>query len=164
MTSAGALREPLERLYREFDYGARLARDAIEFPLRYAAPDDRMIIGWLPGRFEVLLSGFAEDAGDGADVVAASIGGGEARPLIQGVQGVRTLVTAPDGRWLLGLLDDDPSAVHLFPTGDGQAARVEMLPPVQSADADDELPLMIADVACAGAMSQPEERRWQPWQ
>jgi hypothetical protein len=34
MTSAGALREPLERLYREFDYGARIARDAIEFPLR----------------------------------------------------------------------------------------------------------------------------------
>ena len=47
MTSAGALREPLERLYREFDYGARLARDAIEFPLRYAAPDDRELVSLL---------------------------------------------------------------------------------------------------------------------
>jgi uncharacterized protein (TIGR02757 family) len=47
MTSAGALREPLERLYREFDYGARVARDAIEFPLRYAAPDDREIVALL---------------------------------------------------------------------------------------------------------------------
>ena len=47
MTSAGALREPLERLYREFDYGARLARDAIEFPLRYTAPDDRELVALL---------------------------------------------------------------------------------------------------------------------
>jgi uncharacterized protein (TIGR02757 family) len=44
MTSAGALREPLERLYREFDYGARVARDAIEFPLRYPAADDREVV------------------------------------------------------------------------------------------------------------------------
>lgn len=47
MTSAGALREPLERLYREFDYGARIARDAIEFPLRYAGPDDREVVALL---------------------------------------------------------------------------------------------------------------------
>jgi uncharacterized protein (TIGR02757 family) len=47
MTSAGALREPLERLYREFDYGARIARDAIEFPLRYAAADDREMVALL---------------------------------------------------------------------------------------------------------------------
>ena len=47
MTSAGALREPLERLYREFDYSARLARDAIEFPLRYAALDDRELVALL---------------------------------------------------------------------------------------------------------------------
>src|SRR5262249_57995778 len=46
-TPAGALREPLERLYREFDYGARLARDAIEFPLRYAVPDDRELVALL---------------------------------------------------------------------------------------------------------------------
>ena len=47
MTSAGALREPLERLYREFDYGARVARDAIEFPLRYPAADDREVVALL---------------------------------------------------------------------------------------------------------------------
>jgi uncharacterized protein (TIGR02757 family) len=47
MTSAGALREPLERLYREFDYGARVARDAIEFPLRYAAAADREVVALL---------------------------------------------------------------------------------------------------------------------
>src|SRR5262252_1918028 len=47
MRGAGALREPLERLYREFDYGARIARDAIEFPLRYAAADDREVVALL---------------------------------------------------------------------------------------------------------------------
>jgi uncharacterized protein (TIGR02757 family) len=47
MTSADALREPLERLYREFDYGARVARDAIEFPLRYPASDDREMVALL---------------------------------------------------------------------------------------------------------------------
>ena len=47
MTSAAALREPLERLYREFDYGARVARDAIEFPLRYPAAPDREVVALL---------------------------------------------------------------------------------------------------------------------
>jgi uncharacterized protein (TIGR02757 family) len=47
MRSASALREPLERLYREFDYGARIARDALEFPLRYTAPDDREVVALL---------------------------------------------------------------------------------------------------------------------
>jgi uncharacterized protein (TIGR02757 family) len=41
------LREPLERLYREFDYGARIDRDAICFPLRYADPADREIVALL---------------------------------------------------------------------------------------------------------------------
>jgi uncharacterized protein (TIGR02757 family) len=47
MTSAAALREPLERLYRKFDYGARVARDAIEVPLRYSAAADREIVALL---------------------------------------------------------------------------------------------------------------------
>src|SRR5918996_2848695 len=47
MTSAVALREPLDQLYREFDYGARVARDAIEFPLRYPARDDREVVALL---------------------------------------------------------------------------------------------------------------------
>jgi len=43
MTPARTLREPLERLYREFDYAARVGRDAIQFPLRYADPHDREV-------------------------------------------------------------------------------------------------------------------------
>jgi uncharacterized protein (TIGR02757 family) len=41
------LREPLERLYADFDYAARVPRDAIRFPLRYAAPRDRELVGLL---------------------------------------------------------------------------------------------------------------------
>lgn len=47
MTSSTALREPLERLYRDFDYAARVERDAIRFPLRYADPRDREIVALL---------------------------------------------------------------------------------------------------------------------
>jgi hypothetical protein len=47
MTAGQALRQPLERLYREFDYGARVALDAIRFPLRDADPRDRRMIGLL---------------------------------------------------------------------------------------------------------------------
>jgi uncharacterized protein (TIGR02757 family) len=47
MTRASALREPLERLYREFDYDARVERDAIRFPLRYSDPHDREIVALL---------------------------------------------------------------------------------------------------------------------
>ena len=45
--SAQSLRDPLERLYREFDYASRLARDAIQFPLRYADPRDREVVALL---------------------------------------------------------------------------------------------------------------------
>jgi uncharacterized protein (TIGR02757 family) len=47
LTSSSALRQPLERLYREFDYDARLGRDAIQFPLRYAHAQDRELVGLL---------------------------------------------------------------------------------------------------------------------
>jgi uncharacterized protein (TIGR02757 family) len=47
MRRASALREPLERLYREFDYGRRVERDALRFPLRYAEPRDREIVALL---------------------------------------------------------------------------------------------------------------------
>jgi len=47
LTSASALRQPLERLYREFDYDARLGRDAIQFPLRYADAGDRELVSLL---------------------------------------------------------------------------------------------------------------------
>ena len=42
-----ALREPLERLYRDFDYAGRVARDAIRFPLRYPDPRDRELVALL---------------------------------------------------------------------------------------------------------------------
>jgi uncharacterized protein (TIGR02757 family) len=47
MTSASALRSPLERLYREFDYAARVDRDALQFPLRYPDPADRELVALL---------------------------------------------------------------------------------------------------------------------
>lgn len=47
LRATGALREPLERLYREFDYGARVTRDAIQFPLRYSDPRDRELVALL---------------------------------------------------------------------------------------------------------------------
>jgi uncharacterized protein (TIGR02757 family) len=47
MRRASALREPLERLYREFDYATRVERDAIRFPLRYHDHRDREIVALL---------------------------------------------------------------------------------------------------------------------
>src|SRR5262245_3444687 len=47
LTSLAALQQPLERLYRNFDYDARLARDAIQYPLRYPDPADREIVALL---------------------------------------------------------------------------------------------------------------------
>ncbi len=47
MRRARALREPLDRLYREFDYSGRVERDALRFPLRYTSPRDREIVALL---------------------------------------------------------------------------------------------------------------------
>jgi len=47
LTSPAALQVPLERLYRDFDYDARLARDAIQWPLRYSEAADREIVALL---------------------------------------------------------------------------------------------------------------------
>ena len=47
LTSPAALRQPLERLYRDFDYAARLERDAIQYPLRYAGTADREVVALL---------------------------------------------------------------------------------------------------------------------
>jgi len=45
MRSLSPLKAPLERLYREADWVARVERDAIRYPLRYAAPEDRELTG-----------------------------------------------------------------------------------------------------------------------
>ena len=47
MRSTSALSAPLERLYREFDYRARVDRDAIQYPLRYPDPHDRELVALL---------------------------------------------------------------------------------------------------------------------
>jgi uncharacterized protein (TIGR02757 family) len=47
MTPTRTLRDPLERLYRDFDYAARVGRDALQFPLRYADPRDRELVALL---------------------------------------------------------------------------------------------------------------------
>ena len=47
LTASAALHEPLERLYRDFDYDARLARDAIQYPLRYSDAADRELVALL---------------------------------------------------------------------------------------------------------------------
>ena len=41
------LRGPLERLYRRYDYDARVASDAIQYPARYRDPMDREIVALL---------------------------------------------------------------------------------------------------------------------
>ena len=46
-TVVSALGEPLERLYREFNYTARVELDAIRFPLRYPDPADREVVALL---------------------------------------------------------------------------------------------------------------------
>jgi uncharacterized protein (TIGR02757 family) len=47
LTSRAALQQPLERLYREFNYDARLEHDAIQYPRRYANAADREIVALL---------------------------------------------------------------------------------------------------------------------
>jgi uncharacterized protein (TIGR02757 family) len=44
---AARLREPLERLYRQYDYDARVGSDAIQFPARYQDPLEREIVALL---------------------------------------------------------------------------------------------------------------------
>jgi hypothetical protein len=41
------LKEPLDRLYREFDWASRATVDAIQFPLRYRDPADLEIVALL---------------------------------------------------------------------------------------------------------------------
>jgi uncharacterized protein (TIGR02757 family) len=47
MTGVARLREPLDTLYRSYDYETRVERDAIRFPRRYPEPLDREIVALL---------------------------------------------------------------------------------------------------------------------
>ena len=71
MTRTRTLREPLERLYREFDYGARIGRDALQFPLRYADPRDRELVALLTA---CLAYGRVDLFGRALDGVLAAMG------------------------------------------------------------------------------------------
>src|SRR5438445_321621 len=71
MTSARTLREPLEHLYREFDYTARVEFDAIRFPLRYVDPRDRELVGLLAA---CLAYGRVDLFGRQLDVALAAMG------------------------------------------------------------------------------------------
>lgn len=76
MTSVRALRSPLERLYREFDYGARVDRDALQFPLRYPDPADRELVALLTA---CLAYGRVELFGRALEVALAAMGPSPAR-------------------------------------------------------------------------------------
>jgi uncharacterized protein (TIGR02757 family) len=71
LTSPGALRQPLERLYRDFDYDARLGRDAIRYPLRYAATADRELVALLTA---CLAYGRVDLFGRALEVALAAMG------------------------------------------------------------------------------------------
>jgi uncharacterized protein (TIGR02757 family) len=71
LTSPAALRQPLERLYRDFDYAARLERDAIQYPLRYPAAADREVIALLTA---CLAYGRVELFGRALEPVLAAMG------------------------------------------------------------------------------------------
>jgi uncharacterized protein (TIGR02757 family) len=71
MRSTRALSGPLERLYREFDYRARLDRDALQFPIRYPDPRDREVVALLTA---CLAYGRVDLFGSALERVLASMG------------------------------------------------------------------------------------------
>lgn len=75
-TTVERLRRPLEQLYREFNYGPRIERDAIRFPLRYADPRDREIVALLTA---CLAYGRVDLFGSALEGVLAAMGPSPAR-------------------------------------------------------------------------------------
>jgi uncharacterized protein (TIGR02757 family) len=69
--SAQSLRQPLERLYRDFDYASRIDRDAIHYPLRYPDPEDREVVALLTA---CLAYGRVDLFGRALDSVLAAMG------------------------------------------------------------------------------------------
>jgi len=76
LPSALRLRQPLERLYASFDYGARVERDAIRFPLRYGDPQDREVVALLTA---CLAYGRVDLFGGALEQVLGAIGPGPTR-------------------------------------------------------------------------------------
>jgi uncharacterized protein (TIGR02757 family) len=69
--AAQSLRQPLERLYRDFDYASRLDRDAIQYPLRYPDPRDREVVALLTA---CLAYGRVDLFGRALDLVLGTMG------------------------------------------------------------------------------------------
>lgn len=76
MSADPALAAPLERLYAACDYGARIERDAIRFPLRYADPRDREVVALLTA---CLAYGRVELFAGALEGVLAAMGASPAR-------------------------------------------------------------------------------------
>ncbi|MGH7334532.1 MAG: DUF2400 family protein, partial [Candidatus Rokuibacteriota bacterium] len=74
------LRQPLEHLYATFDYGARIERDAIRFPLRYGDPRDREVVALLTA---CLAYGRVELFAGALEPVLAAMGPAPARFVIE---------------------------------------------------------------------------------
>lgn len=79
-----ALGGPLERLYREFDYTARVELDAIRFPLRYPDPADREVVALLTaclayGRVDLFSRGLERLLGEMGPSPAAFVRGFDSR-------------------------------------------------------------------------------------
>jgi uncharacterized protein (TIGR02757 family) len=92
MRRASALREPLDRLYREFDYAARVERDAIRFPLRYPEPRDRELVALLTaclayGRVDLFSRGLELILGSMGSSPAAFIADFEPRRDVRAFEG-----------------------------------------------------------------------------
>ena len=88
----------------------------------FLCPEDHLILSWVPRRSAVLLVAVAEDTGDAADIAFASLVGGEPRPVIQGISGVRDVSVSTDGAYVTFLSEEDPAAFFLAPTADGDSA------------------------------------------
>jgi uncharacterized protein (TIGR02757 family) len=73
------LRQPLERLYASFDYGARVQRDAIRYPLRYPEPRDREVVALLTA---CLAYGRVDLFGSALEGVLATMGPSPARFMV----------------------------------------------------------------------------------
>ncbi len=84
MRAALPLRDALEGLYRECDYGSRIERDAIQFPLRYPDPRDRELVALLTaclayGRVELFARALETALGAMGASPAAFVAGFDAR-------------------------------------------------------------------------------------
>lgn len=85
MPSTPRLLAPLERLYREADWAARIDRDAIRYPLRYPDPADREVVALFAA---CMAYGRVDLFGPWIEWVLTRMDGGPAR-FVRGFDAVR---------------------------------------------------------------------------